>query len=106
MPCCRRVKDIQNFQLIVQIIKMNHYLCYYLDDKSDASQCIIKHLTSFYTQECLKYCELELIEVTGSASYRTKVYCNIVPAAGDSAVGACNKVGILRKDRPKKQNKN
>ena len=49
--------------------------------------------------------DLQLIEVTGSASYRTKVNCNIVPADGDSAVGACNKVRILRKHRPKNKKK-
>ena len=94
MPFCRRVKDIQIFQLVVQIIKMNQYLYYYWDNKSDAFQCIIEHLTSIYTQEGLKYFELELIEVTGSASYITKVNCNIAPSAEGSVVGACNKVGI------------
>ena len=35
----------------------------------------------------------------------SKVNCYIVPAAGDSVVGVCNKVGILTKDRLKKEKK-
>ena len=65
---------------------MKQYLCYYCDVKSDTFQCIIEHLTSFHKQECLKYRELELNEVTGSASYRTKAHSNIIPADGDIVV--------------------
>ena len=85
---------------------MKQYLCYYCDVKSDTFQCIIEHLTSFHKQECLKYHELELNEVTGSASYRTKAHSNIIPADGDIVVTADNKVGILKQDRSKKKQLN
>ena len=65
---------------------MKQYLCYYCDVKSDTFQCIIEHLTSFHKQGCLKYHELELNEVTGSALYRTKAHSNIIPADGDIVV--------------------
>ena len=73
---------------------MKQYLCYYCDVKSDTFQCIIEHLTSFHKQECLKYSELELNEVTGLASYRTKAHSNIIPADGDIVV-ALNRSPVL-----------
>ena len=82
---------------------MKQYLCYYCDVKSHTFQCIIEHLTSFHKQECLKCRQLELNEVTGSASYRTKVHSNIIPADGDTVVTADNKVGIMKQGRSKKK---
>ena len=73
---------------------MKQYLCYYCDVKYDNFQCIIEHLTSFHKQECLKYRELELNGVTGSASYRTKAHSNIIPADGGIVV-ALNRSPVL-----------
>ena len=63
--------------------------------KSDTFQSIIDHLTSCHIHDCIKYRELELNEVTGTAAYRTKAHLNIVPADGDIVVTADNKVGLF-----------
>ena len=80
---------------------MKQYLCYYCDDESDAFQCIIKHLISFHTKECLEYCKLQLNEATGSALYRTKAHWNYVSAVGNAVAYPYNKIGIVRKYRSK-----
>ena len=85
---------------------MKQYVCYYCDFKSDTFEYIIEHLTSLHILDCLKYRELELNEVSGTVSYRTKAHINIVPADGDIVVTADNKVGILKRDRSKKKKLN
>ena len=87
------ILGVRNFR-VFEILEHLPYLCYYCDVKSDTFQCIIELLTSFHKQECLKYRELELNEVTGSASYRTKAHSNIIPADGDIVV-ALNRSPVL-----------
>ena len=57
---------------------------------ADTFQCIIDHLTLFHRNICLKYCALELNEVSGSAADRTNAHMDIIPADGDTVVTADN----------------
>ena len=75
---------------------MKQYLCYYCDVKSDTFQSIIDHLTSCHIHDCIKYRELELNEVTGTAAYRNKAHVNIVTADGDIVVTADSNHCILQ----------
>ena len=63
--------------------------------QSTTFQFIIDHLTVFHNNDCLKYLELELDEVSDYVSYRTRSHLNTIPADGD-VVTADNKVGIYR----------
>ena len=67
--------------------------------EKDVFQCINEHLISSHRNNCLKYCKLELNEVSGSIAYGTKVHEDINPAESDIVVKTDNKVGIFRTDR-------
>ena len=61
-------------------------------------------MTSFDKRDGLKSRELELNEVTGSASHITKDPFDIVPATRVIAVSADNMAGILRDTAIKEDN--
>ena len=56
------------------------------DWKKDILHCTIDHLISSHRNNCLKYRDLDLNEVSGSVAYSTKAHVEIILADGDIVV--------------------
>ena len=65
---------------------INKFFSYYFKYERDIFQAFIGHLISCNQNDCLKYHELELIEVTGSIVKGTKAHVNVIPSDGDTVI--------------------